>query len=136
MNHVRIENIQIAYDDAGSGPTLLLVHGYPFNRSLWNEQGAALSNTHRVITVDLRGFGDSESSEGPSTMNQMARDLASLMDALNITTAIIGGLSMGGYVVLAFYKHFADRVRALVLADTRAQAETPPLTAPSATAPS
>ena len=124
MNHVRIENIQIAYDDAGSGPTLLLVHGYPFNRSLWNEQVAALSNTHRVITVDLRGFGDSESSERPSTMNQMARDLASLMDALNITTAIIGGLSMGGYVVLAFYKHFADRVRALVLADTRAQADT------------
>ena len=125
MNKVKLENIDIAYDDVGSGPSVLLVHGYPFNRSLWTEQVAVLKDQYRVITPDLRGFGDSEySDDGSSSMNRMAQDLALLMDALNIPNAVIGGLSMGGYVVLAFYRQFANRVRGLILADTRPQADT------------
>src|SRR4030095_2255099 len=107
-----------------SGPELLLVHGYPFNCSLWSEQVDALSKAFRVITPDLRGFGDSDISDGTSTMNRMAQEVAGLLDALEISKAIIGGLSMGGYVALAFYKQFASRVRGLILADTRAQADT------------
>jgi 3-oxoadipate enol-lactonase len=124
MTFVRIDDIQMAYTDAGMGHPIVLIHGYPFNRSLWNEQVAALSSSYRVITPDLRGFGETDFSEGPATMNRMADDVALLMDHLEISQAVIGGLSMGGYVALAFYKQFPSRVRALVLADTRAQADT------------
>ena len=103
---------------------VVLIHGFPFNRSLWDEQIDALSESFRVITPDLRGFGESDISAGTATMNRMAQDVARLMDALEIANATLGGLSMGGYVVLAFYKQFAARVRGLVLADTRAQADT------------
>src|SRR5678816_129929 len=124
MPFVNIDNIQIAYDDKGSGSPVVLIHGFPFNRSLWNEQIAALSESHRVITPDLRGFGESDSSSGTATMGRMAEDIARLMDTLEIEKATLGGLSMGGYVVLAFYKQFPARVRGLVLADTRPQADT------------
>jgi len=124
MTLIRIDDIQMAYTDAGMGKPLVLLHGYPFNRSLWNEQIAALSNSYRVIAPDLRGFGETEASEGPATMNRMAQDVAQLLDQLEIPRAAVGGLSMGGYVALAFYKLFPSRVRALVLADTRAQADT------------
>lgn len=124
MTTTRIDDINLAYSDVGSGPPIVLIHGYPFNRSLWNEQVEALSGKYRVVTPDLRGFGDSDSSAGTATMNRMAQDVAELMDQLDIPQAVIGGLSMGGYVVLAFCKQFGPRVKALVLADTRAQADT------------
>lgn len=123
MPFIQIDDIRLTYDDTGSGAPVILVHGYPFNRSLWSEQVAALSETYRVITPDLRGFGDSESSSSVATMGRMAQDLALLMDTLEITEATLGGLSMGGYVVLAFYKQFSSRVHALLLADTRATAD-------------
>ena len=124
MTLLRIDDIPMAYTDTGVGRPVVLLHGYPFNRSLWNEQVAALSTSCRVITPDLRGFGESDASPGSATMNRMAQDVAQLMDHLEITRAVIGGLSMGGYVTLAFYKQFPSRVRALILADTRAQADT------------
>ena len=124
MTTTRIDDIQLVYDDVGTGPAVVLIHGYPFNRSLWNEQVEALSGNYRVVTPDLRGFGESDASEGPATMNRMAQDVAKLMDQLGIDRAVIGGLSMGGYVALAFVKQFPLRVEALVLADTRAQADT------------
>ena len=124
MSFVRINDIQMAYTDTGMGRPVVLIHGYPFNRSLWTEQVAALSNSYRVIAPDLRGSGETDSSDGPATINLMAEDVAGLLDHLGISRAVIGGLSMGGYVVLAFYKQFPSRVRSLVLADTRAQADT------------
>ena len=124
MPFVTIDNLQLAYDDVGSGSPVILVHGFPFNRSLWDDQVVELSKSCRVITPDLRGFGDSDSSPGTATMNRLAQDLAELMDQLDIPQAVIGGLSMGGYAVLAFYKLFPSRVRALILADTRPQADT------------
>lgn len=123
MTFVRINDLQIAYTDTGSGRPVVLIHGYPFNRSLWNEQVAALSSDCRVIAPDLRGFGESDASEGTATMNQMAQDVALLLNHLGIARATIAGLSMGGYVALAFYKQLPSRVRALILADTRAQAD-------------
>jgi 3-oxoadipate enol-lactonase len=124
MTTTRIDDIQLAYDDVGSGPAVVLIHGYPFNRSLWNEQVEALAGNYRVVTPDLRGFGESDTSEGPATMNRLALDVAKLMDHLGIDQAVIGALSMGGYVALAFVKQFPSRVKALVLVDTRAQADT------------
>jgi len=124
MAQVQIDNTTLAYTDTGSGRPVVLIHGYPFNRSLWNEQIAALSGSYRVIAPDLRGFGESDSSDGPSTMNRMAQDVALLLDHLGIPRVTIGALSMGGYVTFAFYKQFPSRVRGLILADTRAQADT------------
>src|SRR5215216_6983538 len=124
MTLAHINDIQMAYTDTGIGRPVVLIHGYPFNRTLWNEQVSALSNSYRVIAPDLRGFGESDASEGPATMNQLAQDIALLLDHLGVARATIAGLSMGGYVALAFYERFPSRVRALVLADTRAQADT------------
>jgi 3-oxoadipate enol-lactonase len=124
MTSKRVNDINLAYTDLGAGPPVVLIHGYPFNRSLWTEQAELLRSRYRVVAPDLRGFGESDSSEGTSTMSRMADDVASLMDALEIERAVIGGLSMGGYVALAFARMFPARVRALVLADTRAQADT------------
>jgi 3-oxoadipate enol-lactonase len=124
MPLIQVDDIQLAYDSTGSGAPIIFVHGYPFNRTLWSEQVAALTDGYRVITVDLRGFGESSSSASPATMSRMAQDVAKLMDELDISEATLAGLSMGGYVLLSFYKQFADRVSALVLADTRAGADT------------
>lgn len=114
----------IAFDQVGNGPAVVLLHGYPFNRTLWTEQVAALRDRHLVITPDLRGHGESPVMPGPSTMEDMARDVVQLLDHLKVGRATIAGLSMGGYVALAFYRLFPDRVRALVFADTRAQGDT------------
>jgi 3-oxoadipate enol-lactonase len=124
MTLIRIDDIQMAYTDTGIGRPIVLIHGYPFNRSIWSEQVDALSQSHRVIAPDLRGLGETDVSNGPATMNRMAQDVAQLMDHLEVPRAAIAGLSMGGYVALAFYKQFPSRVRALVLADTRAQGDT------------
>lgn len=124
MPNIRVNNIQLAYNDTGSGPAIVLIHGYPFNRSMWTEQVSLLNDRFRVVTLDLRGHGESESSTGASTMKLMAEDVAALMDEIGIERAVVGGLSMGGYVTLAFHQLFPERVEKLLLADTRAQADT------------
>jgi 3-oxoadipate enol-lactonase len=123
MPSITLGDIQLAYADAGLGQPVVLLHGYPFNRSLWNEQASALSSSYRMITPDLRGLGESDATPGPATMNRMAQDVAALLDHLEISRAVVGGSSMGGYVALAFYKQFPSRVRSLILANTRAQAD-------------
>src|ERR1700752_252141 len=124
MPQTLIDDIELGYTDVGSGPPLVLIHGYPFDRTLWTEQINTLSDTHRVIAPDLRGFGESETANTEASMSGMARDVASLMDHLGVDRAVIGGLSMGGYVAFAFYRQYPERVKALVLADTRPQADT------------
>lgn len=121
---IRANGVNIAFDDEGAGPAVVLLHGYPFNRTMWREQIEALKGSYRVIALDLRGHGDSDVDPSPATMDQMAQDVAGLMDALSISSAVIGGLSMGGYVTLAFCRLFPARVRSLILADTRAGADT------------
>jgi 3-oxoadipate enol-lactonase len=119
-----LQSIEIAFDDQGAGPVIVLLHGFPFNRTLWEEQVNALKEKHRVITLDLRGHGESEVKGEAVSMEEMAKDVAGLLDKLEIKRAAIAGLSMGGYVALAFWRLFPMRVRALILADTRAGADT------------
>jgi pimeloyl-ACP methyl ester carboxylesterase len=121
MSKVYVDGIGIAYEEQGSGSPVVLLHGYPFNRSLWRDQVEVLKSSHRVITPDLRGHGESDVTL--ATMDHMARDVAELMSSLKIQSATVGGLSMGGYVTLAFYRLFPERVDALILADTRATAD-------------
>jgi pimeloyl-ACP methyl ester carboxylesterase len=114
----------MAYDDRGRGLPLLFIHGYPLNRTLWEPQIDDLSYTARVLTVDLRGHGESDPMPGPYPMDMLADDCISLLDALGITRPIvICGLSMGGYVTFAFYRRYAARVAGLILTATRAGAD-------------
>jgi pimeloyl-ACP methyl ester carboxylesterase len=114
----------MAYDDAGKGLPVVLLHAFPFSRAMWRPQREALQSECRIITPDLRGFGGTAGFDGAPTVERMADDVAELLDALNITDpAVIGGLSMGGYVALAFARRYPLRLRALILADTRAEAD-------------
>src|ERR1051325_2526739 len=124
MASAKINNFNLVYTDSGLGRPVVLIHGYPFNRSLWSEQESVLSTSYSVVVSDLRGFGDSDAVPGTATMDAMAQDVALLLNHLGIVRATIGGLSMGGYGALALYKQLPSRVRALVLADTRASSDT------------
>lgn len=121
----RVRGIELAYDEAGAGVPVVLLHGFPFNRTMWREQADALKDSFRVVAPDLRGLGETTATDKPAaTMEEMAQDVAALLDELKITRCVLGGLSMGGYVALAFYRLFPRRVRALLLADTRPQGDT------------
>jgi 3-oxoadipate enol-lactonase len=126
MQRATVGNIELAYKDKGSGPVLLLVHGFPLDHSMWSEQIEALSSHYRVIAPDLRGFGQSEGQDEKTTMQQYANDLAGLLDVLAISEPVnLCGLSMGGYVAWHFWKHHRDRLASLILCDTRAAGDTP-----------
>ncbi len=114
----------LAHDDSGSGTPLLLVHGFPHSRAFWAPMVEALRQRAgvRAIAPDLRGFGDTP-ARAPLTLDQHADDLVALLDHLGIARAVVCGLSMGGYVALALWRRHPGRVRALVLADTRATAD-------------
>jgi len=114
------------YDDVGTGSAVALLHGYPFDHAMWSEQIDFLSaHGYRVIAPDLPGFGENTKTADRriTSMADMARDVAALMDQLSIVDATICGLSMGGYVAFEFVHLFPGRARGLVLADTRAPAD-------------
>lgn len=111
----------MTYEDTGQGSPLVLVHGHPFDRSMWRDQVAAFSLQWRVITFDLRGYGGTTVTPGTTSLEDFALDITGLLDYLNVTDITLGGLSMGGQIVLEFYRLFPGRVRALILADTFAQ---------------
>jgi 3-oxoadipate enol-lactonase len=115
---------EIAYDDVGAGPPLVLLHPFPFDRRYWAATVPALADGWRVLTVDARGFGESEAT-GPFTIADLADDLAALLDGLGLAAAAVVGLSMGGYTALAFAQRHPTRLLSLVLANTRAAADLP-----------
>ena len=124
MKTLKINNVELAYRDEGAGQPIVFLHAFPLNQTMWDDQVAEFQSTHRVITLDWRGFGASGlGSENPG-LTGFADDLAGLLDQLKIQSAIICGLSMGGYSAFAFYRKYADRVKALLLCDTRASADT------------
>ena len=122
---INTNGIGIDYRDSGSGVPVIFIHAFPLNQTMWDEQLAALQSDCRVITMDLRGFGNSDAPQGPCLMDQMAADVRGVMSGLNIERAVLVGLSMGGYVSLSFYRDYPESVLGLVLADTRATADTP-----------
>ncbi len=118
--------MRLAYLDEGTGPPVVLLHGFPLSRAMWREQISGIGQSYRVIAPDLRGHGDSPTPDGAYTMDEMAGDVVELLDALHIAEPIVlGGLSMGGYVALSIMARHPSRVRGLILMDTRASADTP-----------
>jgi pimeloyl-ACP methyl ester carboxylesterase len=126
MNTYLVNGVELAAVDRGTGLPLLLVHGFPLNHSLWQAQIDACAERCRVIAPDLRGFGTSGVSEGEVSMEQMADDLAGLLDTMGIQEPVVYcGLSMGGYIAWEFWRRHRPRVAGLILCDTRAAADSP-----------
>ncbi len=125
MPKISIGDIDLHYVDRGSGPLLLLVHGFPLDHTMWKYQLDGLPDVARMIAPDLRGFGRSGVTPGTVSMERYADDLAALLGALKITEKIVFcGLSMGGYVAWQFWRKHSSRVAKLILCDTRAAPDT------------
>lgn len=115
-------NLSIHYEETGHGTPLVWLHGFPLDRAMWVPQLDGLSASARVIAPDLPGFGNSTSGGGAFTIESAANTIAEFLGAIGITEKIVlGGLSMGGYIALAFARRHGERLRGLILADTKAE---------------
>lgn len=116
----------LAFDDVGPGPVVVLIHGFPLDRTMWSFQRSSIGSIYRLILPDLRGHGTSAAPDGIYTVDEMADDVLELLDALQITEpVVIGGLSMGGYIALSIAARHPARLKALMLLNTRAKADSP-----------
>ncbi len=110
------------YLDQGKGPAVLLIHAFPLNKAMWVPQIGALSGHFRLIAPDIRGFGESQPTSA-WTMEEMADDLDEFLSKLAVPACDVVGVSMGGYIALAFWSKYPNRIRKLVLSNTRARAD-------------
>jgi 3-oxoadipate enol-lactonase len=123
---IRINDFSMNYEGRGHGTGLLFIHGFPLSNNMWKAQVEDLSDIARVVAPDLRGHGASEAVKGTYGMDLLADDCAALLDQIGLKErVVVCGLSMGGYVTLAFYRRYPQRVRGLILAATRAQSDSP-----------
>lgn len=120
MPHLDRDGTKIYYQDHGSGPAVLLSHGYSATSKMWADQAATFKDRYRVIVWDMRGHGDTDSPEDPEAYSEAhtIEDMAAILDACGVEQGVIGGLSLGGYMSLAFHLKYPERVRALMLFDT------------------
>lgn len=123
---IKVGDITINYSDQGEGKLpIIFIHGFPFDKSSWQLQMDHLSHYDRVITYDIRGFGRSTKGVEKISVKLLADDLIGLMDALQISKAIVCGLSMGGYILLNALNRYPERFAAIILSDTQCIADTP-----------
>lgn len=123
-----LNGLRLAWDEAGARggrPAILFVHGFPLSRASWRPQLTGLADLGWLIAPDLRGHGASAAPPGPYSMDDFADDQRALLDHLGIERAIFCGLSLGGYIGLAFARRYPARLAGLILADTRAEADGP-----------
>lgn len=116
--------IDLSTREAGSGRPLVLLHAFPLSAAMWLDQREGLAENCRVVTPDLRGFGGSPLGADEPSLDEMADDVAALLDRLGHDRVVLGGLSMGGYVAMAFVRRHPERLEGLVLADTKSAADT------------
>jgi 3-oxoadipate enol-lactonase len=122
----KINGIDINYEVTGKGVPIVLIHGHPFDHTMWYPQVAAFSNDYQVITPDLRGYGKSSlPASDPTRFEDYATDVLQLLDVLGVDTFHLGGLSMGGQVIMEIFRQAPKRVRSLIFADTFAGLDTP-----------
>ncbi len=120
MPKINRDGVGIYYEVHGEGPPLLLTHGYSSTSAMWHGQVEAFARDHKLILWDMRGHGQSDYPDDPSAYSEALTvgDMAAILDAAGAKRAIIGGLSLGGYMSLAFYRTHPERVRALLIIDT------------------
>ena len=124
MSTFRSGDAQLVYEVTGTGPDVVLLHPFPLHHHFWDGVLDQIATRYRVFLPDLRAHGDSEAGDGPVTMLKLADDLDRLCREFEITRAIFVGVSIGGYALFEFWRRHRERARALVLANTRAGAET------------
>jgi 3-oxoadipate enol-lactonase len=125
MPQITSGDADVFYEALGSGPPVVLLHPFPASHDLWKPAAQALVAHYRVLLPDLRGHGDSGIGEGPATMEKHAADIARVLDREEVGRAPFVGVSIGGYVLFEFWRRYRARVRALVLCNTKAPADTP-----------
>jgi 3-oxoadipate enol-lactonase len=125
MNTFTSAGASLACDVQGNGVSVLFLHAFPLGLAMWEPQVTALRGQYRVLRFDARGFGGSPPGDGLLSMERIADDASALLDHLGVGQAVVCGLSMGGYAALALARRHPGRLRGLVLADTRAAADTP-----------
>src|SRR5437867_9901093 len=120
MAKARVNGIEIEYEESGRGPAVLLTHGYSATGHMWDAQHKALADRYRVISWDIRGHGQTDSPDDPTqySADLTVADMRALLQHLRVDRAVVGGLSLGGYVSLAFYLAHPEIVRALVICDS------------------
>ena len=123
--NIRINGFSLNYQERGlpQGPPVVFIHGFPFSHAMWNDQMMALPQDFRAISYDIRGHGKSEAGDGQYSIEFFVDDLIGLLDELGIKKAVLCGLSMGGYIALRTHERHPDRIRALILCDTRSEAD-------------
>jgi len=121
-----VNNHTISYTDEGKygAPVIIFIHGFPFNKSMWSPQLELLRDHCRIITYDIRGFGNSSTGTLEFSIELFVKDLIALMDALKIEKAILCGLSMGGYIALNAAENHPERFSSLILSDTSCKPDT------------
>ncbi len=124
MNHIINQGIRVAYTDDGEGMALVFIHAFPLSKAMWQPQVKALAGSYRIITLDLRGHGESDAPIWNWSLEDYAADVIAILDSLGIAQAVFIGLSMGGYTLFSLYRQCPDRIQGMILADTRAQADT------------
>jgi len=124
MPRIQSGDAEIAYEVLGDGPPVVLLHPFPADHALWLPAAQILRSRYRVILPDLRGHGDSGVGEGPATMRKHATDIARVLDHAEAGRAPLAGVSIGGYALFEFWRRYRGRVAALILCDTKAQADT------------
>lgn len=123
MKTLSVNGIEVAYQESGSGPPLLLLHGFSLDHTIWSAQAEALSRSYRVLCPDMRGMGRTTHAGGAITLEMMADDMAAFLGALDISAAAVAGFSMGGYVLLQMAVRHPLMVRACGFVSTRAAAD-------------
>ncbi len=118
-------SVPLYHREVGTGRPLVLLHAFPLSSAMWLGQRDGLADVAHVITPDQRGFGGTPLGADEPSLDRVADDVAALLDAKGLDRVVLGGLSMGGYAAMAFLRRHADRVHALVLADTKASPDPP-----------
>jgi pimeloyl-ACP methyl ester carboxylesterase len=120
MPKLNRDGVELYYETHGEGPVVLLSHGYSATSQMWRGQVAPLSRDHKLVIWDMRGHGRSDYPADPAAYSEAATvaDMAALLDAVGAERAVIGGLSLGGYMSLAFHRAHPERVEALLIIDT------------------
>ena len=123
---VKLNGITMNYTERGlpQGLPVVFIHGFPFSHSMWEPQMKALPNNIRAVTYDVRGHGESDVADSIYTIELFVDDLIALLDHLSIERAVLCGLSMGGYIALRAFERHAERFKALILCNTRTEADT------------
>src|SRR6188768_2971265 len=121
---IKVKESKVSYIDEGSGIPIIFIHGFPFNKWMWEKQVLSLKDKYRCIAYDIQGHGDSTSTSSEFSISQFADDLIGFMDALHLDKVVLCGLSMGGYIALHAVEKAPERIIALALCDTQCKADT------------